>query len=751
MSLSTRPAWGTAPVEVKLDARLRAIAPRACFGCQPMDDDKPSLHLLGDDEYIFAAGSNLRIYNDGVATSNIVNPAVPASSHVRHCTLSADSTLLAIVVEYIEVNEESNCAPSVYIYQISKQVAAPHKPKQLTFNPDPKTVKSHWPDVYFTCCSFSDDNTLLACASNVGELGVVIFDSVLTNVVTVLGTTATLREVSFNPDDASKICTIGENNTVAMWRLSSKAAYLSPVHGLTQNKANVNQCLVWFDDSRVLIGGSMGYILLLQGCDQIQPPTWAFGVPPGQDRATQEGFLDSPVMSLLLRGDYVLAVSDINCVTIFEIKRFGASGSNGPTAMLNPLKHVRFPQIKRITGFVWSSRTVTSSYNVCVAAPDQMFLWDSRCDSMGSKAGILTGDAGVEKSSIVMHKGKMIMPLSEKVAWDEVKADRKLCDFHSGAVHSLSVSTRTSHFVTASSEDESVRVRDFSKPTGSSYVSTSFADRKDEVPNSIDMHPSGKYVALAGEDHALECIVADNNVEVVRRIPAKISFTLPSGVPFVNQSPVSLVRYSHAGQYIAVVTGKLAQIYHLYKYNVSAADVSTAPAVAMTMMDHTGTISDLVFSHDDTRLITTSSDGSVYEWEMGSTTGRIAQHEYYIKGTPCTKVAMNANDYIIAVYNSDPFFGAGTGKRGGTPGGTAGTPQRASRIATGGSASTVLGGGLNAGGSRGSLRVASRRPSSFSATASSHFGPSSSEQSPAPRVGDGGGAFGDTDFPEEDV
>jgi len=712
-----------------------------------MDDDKPSLHQLGDDEFIFSAGSNLRIYNDGASTCNIVNPPVPGSSHVRHCTLSADAKLLAVVVEYVEVSEENMCAPSVYIYQIATQIASPHKPKHMTFHPEPKSIKPTWTDVYFTCCAFSSDNAMLACASNVGEMGVAIFDTILGTVLSALGTTARLRAVSFNPHDASKVCTIGENNTVAMWRLSSKTAYLSPVHGLTQNKANVNQCLAWFDDSRLLVGGSLGYILLLQGCDQIQPPTWAFGVPPGQDRAMQEGYLDSPVMSLVLRGDYVLAVSDVNCMTIFEIKRFGASGSNAPTAMLAPLKHIRFSHISRITGLVWTSRTVVQSYNVCVSSPDQLFCWDSRCDTMGSKAGILTGD--VEKSSIVMHKGKMIIPLPETVMWDEAKADRNLCDFHSGAVHSLALSTRTSHFVTASSEDASVRVRDFSKPTGSSFVSTSFADRKDEVPNSIDVHPSGKYVALAGEDDALECLVADNNIEVVRRIPAKISFTLPSGAPFVNQAPVSLVRYSHAGHYIAVVTGKLAQIYHMYRYKVSGADLSTAPEVAMTMMDHTSTISDLAFSHDDVRIITTSNDGSVYEWEMGSTTGRIPQHEYYFKGTPCTKIAMNANNYIIAVYNSDASFGAGGTRRfGGTPGGAAGTPQRNSRLAAMGASAPA---GLHASGSRGSIR-ATRRPSSFSGASSSHFGPSNVEQSSMPRGDRGGegGAFGDTDFMDEE-
>ena len=713
-----------------------------------MDDDRPSLHLLSDDEYIFAAGSNLRIYNDGSGLSHILTPTIPGSTHIRHCTLSSNCALLAVVVESMEASAENAHSPSVFIYQIATQIASPLKPRQCTYHPDPKKVKSGWPEVYFTCCAFSTDSSLLACATNIAELGVLIFDTVLLTVHAVLGTTTLLRGVSFNPNDASKLCVIGESNTLAMWRISDKAAYLSPVHGLTQNKANINQCLVWFDDSRLLIGGSAGYILLLQGCDQIQPPTWAFGVPHGQDRPSQEGYVDSPVMSLLLRGDNVIACGDLNCVSIFEIKRFGASGANGPTAMLNPLKHVRFPQIKRIIGCVWSSRTITSSYNLTIASPDQLFIWDSRADMLGSKAGLWTGDGSqVEKHSVIIHKGKMILPLPAAVSWEEAKADRRLCDFHAGAVHSLALSSRTSQFVTASTADTSVRIRDFSKPTGTSFVWTSFADRKDEIPNSVDMHPSGKYVALAGEDDALECIVTDCNVEVVRRIPAKISFTLPNGAPFVNQAPVSLVRYSHAGQYLAVVTGKLAQIYHLYKYTFSAADVSTSLSIAMTMMDHTGPITDLVFSHDDKRLVTTSQDGSIYEWDFGATS-RTPQHEYYMKGIPCTKVAMNNNNLIVAVFNPDPYAYSNNilRRQGTTPAAVTGTPNGGRRSINLGTAASNGDGGI----SRGISSKFSRRTSVSAGSAYS----AQSFESPASRAERGDRAsivdVSETDFVAEE-
>jgi hypothetical protein len=87
------------------------------------------------------------------------------------------------------------------------------------------------------------------------------------------------------------------------------------------------------------------------------------------------------------------------------------------------------------------------------------------------------------------------------------------------------------------------------------------------------MHPSGQFVAFACEDEVREYALTDARLELVKRFSTKVPFTGPGGTPFANTQPVSLVRYSHGGHLVAVVCGKLAQVFHLYDLDYSAADM----------------------------------------------------------------------------------------------------------------------------------------------------------------------------------
>jgi hypothetical protein len=69
----------------------------------------------------------------------------------------------------------------------------------------------------------------------------------------------------------------------------------------------------------------------------------------------------------------------------------------------------------------------------------------------------------------------------------------------------------------------------------------------------------------------------------------------------------------------------------------------------MTMCDHVSPISDLVFLQDDTEIITSSTDGSVYSWKVGATS---RNKEYVQKGVAATHVAVSKKlrqDNIIIV------------------------------------------------------------------------------------------------------
>jgi WD40 repeat protein len=251
-----------------------------------------------------------------------------------------------------------------------------------------------------------------------------------------------------------------------------------------------------------------------------------------------------------------------------------------------PLRHYKLSNVERITGLCWQSLSVLSSYALTVHHDKGISVWETRADSLGSKAGIIDGTPapdGGTNHSVTMHKGKIIAPHAPSIDWETAVMDREVTDFHSGAIHSIALSQRTSMIVTASAADESVRVRDYSMLTGPSFVSSHFGERSDEIPNCVDMHPTGNYIALAGEDEAIEFVVADTNIEAVRRIPTKIPFTLPNGAPFVNQQPVSRVKYSHTGHLLAVVTGRLAQVYHLLDLKMSPDDFSTSLSLSLSL------------------------------------------------------------------------------------------------------------------------------------------------------------------------
>ena len=121
----------------------------------------------------------------------------------------------------------------------------------------------------------------------------------------------------------------------------------------------------------------------------------------------------------------------------------------------------------------------------------------------------------------------------------------------------------------------------------------------------------------------------------------------PDGQPYVNTAPVSRVRYSHGGHLLAVVTGRLAQVYHMVDLDFDA-DQAGTPRRIMVITDHTAAITELVFSADDTGIFTSGLDGAVYQYSVGVST---RQGEYIYKGLPISRLVAccHSNDVIAYV------------------------------------------------------------------------------------------------------
>lgn len=645
----------------KLDASITSIIPRCNWGFSPLPDSASfsSILTVADNQYLIAVGSNLCIYNSSEQMpARLIMPQPVDTCQVTYMSLSNDSTNLAVC--YKLKKSFNKLMATLYIYDITSQyTSCPNKPRVVSFTytlPPPTSTSSiavgeevsMIEQLQFTTASFSHDNVLLACATNLSFVGCLVYETFKMEILLKVGTTSLVSQISFNPKDSQKLCTIGDRNMLQLWRLASKNVHPAPIHGLSKTEKYTS--LVWLDgeaDNRIVAGSIDGFVIIVQGTEQLQQqPVYAFGAPG------QNGSMPSSVVNLLNRGDYVVAVSEYNYFSLFEVKRFNGSGAQAATAVLLPLGIFKFTDVDLITGMQWSIRASSSSlqysFNAVIASSSSLSIFDIKADTLGSKAGLETGAATTSAvSTIPRAKTDISAPLCIKY----VKTDRPMSNFHHGAINSLSLASRNCTFVTASHFDESVRVRNFNIPNGPCQVISYFSEFKNQVPNFVDMHPSGLFVATACEDEAVEFVVSDTGIGSVRRIPVKVPLTLPNGTPLVNTQPVSIVRYSHSGHLLAVVTGKFARIFDMLKLKISPTELTGAPSVSMFLMDNTANITDLTFSKDDSRIFTTAADGFVYSWAVGDS---VRSGEFNYRGVAATKIATNDDGLIVAIFESEP-------------------------------------------------------------------------------------------------
>jgi WD40 repeat protein len=161
-------------------------------------------------------------------------------------------------------------------------------------------------------------------------------------------------------------------------------------------------------------------------------------------------------------------------------------------------------------------------------------------------------------------------------------------------------------------------VWDYTKPYDSSDMTEDYSDRGENMPFKVAMHPSGWTLACATK----ECILAEyavtlSGLTLVRQVVnAKTPFISSDGTSYGNSAPISIVKYAYGGHLLAVVCGKLIQLFHMYHLDYSFSELSTEkqgkPKRVMTIAGHSTSINDVVFSSDDTTIFSCSLDGTVF-------------------------------------------------------------------------------------------------------------------------------------------
>lgn len=376
--------------------------------------------------------------------------------------------------------------------------------------------------------AFSADTKLLACFCNHVDTGILIYDWPLQKLISTIEVKAMLSHVSFNPKNDTKLCATGHRGTFQFWHYGPRSAHVAPIDGLPSGNSELEYyCHAWLAPDCVVAGCSSGEISLVQGCSERQRLA-AFD----QDGDRGELVFAKPTF-LLVRRDKLFCLSSQNFVSVFDVNRVEASG--GVQWSLELVSRCRLGGIDDIVGVAWaetSDRSITvgvltagglNSYdlgNMNILTYEEADDDESSVDSMERKPGLMLEDgslgAAAAPSAMLAAKpapkrgrngGRASVLSSASVVnrrsaadsdfrWGFLRPARVLMRGHQADIVSLSVAQRSSAMLSASCTDKTVRSWDYNMTNQADVMVDDFSDRTTDIPNTVDLHPSGEKAPL---------------------------------------------------------------------------------------------------------------------------------------------------------------------------------------------------------------------------------------------------------------
>lgn len=540
---------------------LKNISPKCQWGFRPTVS-RNGLVSIGDHEFVTAVGSRMVLYenNNQQKRTVLVDSKFPDVLYVTLMVVSPDRNYLATLVR---MKNDQNTA-NVLIYQIGDRFKSYYKPSHISF--ENSAFIDGGAAFEFTSLAFCHDSQFIACATNVPSIGVLIYERRSSKIYQRISTDDAVISVTFHPQDSSKICTTGHGTLFKFWRYTSKSVHATPVTGLRSGNYSYT-CHAWITTSEATVVGATneGFLALVQGSEQTAPIQYAFGAP------FQMNSVATPVMDLVVNGDVVFAVSQLNLVAVYEVRRnLAAKGSNKLSASLHLLARYKLINVDRLYGLQLCLHDSLSSFQLVGVSSNMMFTAE-----IISEKDVAFGSVQMPEKDTHAKRGSDIKEPS--IYWIEYSNEKVIQRFHSGNIDSFALSGQTNSFISSSYEDQSIRVWDYDKFHASfdgSFVVESFLTRDEEMPFVVVMHPSGLFVACGFENDVREYAITDSTLDSVRKISTRDSYTGPTGAPYMVTQPVSIIRYSHGGHLMLVVTGKLVQIFHLYRKNYATSNTS---------------------------------------------------------------------------------------------------------------------------------------------------------------------------------
>jgi len=181
---------------------------------------------------------------------------------------------------------------------------------------------------------------------------------------------------------------------------------------------------------------------------------------------------------------------------------------------------------------------------------------------------------------------------------DEIATELLSAPFHDGAISGLDTCARKPIAATCS-VGGAVRIWNYQDST--CELSKDFV----EEAYSVALHPSGYLLSVGFADKLRLMTVLMEDLRVVKEF---------------NIKACRECQFSNGGQLLAAVNGSTISVYSTYNGENVA-----------NLRGHNGKVSSIVWSEDDSKLLTTGGDGAIYMWHMDDHS-RDKDVDYVLKG-----------------------------------------------------------------------------------------------------------------------
>ncbi|XP_078485320.1 cilia- and flagella-associated protein 57 [Ciona intestinalis] len=457
---------------------------------------------------------------------------------------------------YVAVAEKGD-KPTVTIYDMLHDQS---KKRKTLSAPDLQTNE-------FVSLAFSPDSKYLIAQGSRPEWMLVYWAWEKSKIMATMKTTnqsgQPVYQVSFNPQDNTQICVIGNH----IFKLFRYAEGNLKQFGFQKMDLQNYLSHSWVSDERVVVGTDTGRLLLFEN-GELKSEFHA-ALPAGSIADTNSvrasvSMIPEDTMSSSGSG---LGACQITSV-VAHSKGFACAGGAGTVHLFEKTDEKDFYRKTRI-----------------VKIPPDPHSTDP---TQAENQSILSLTVSPSEETLVAatdHSQLYCIALSSADIGEQASFEQLTHSFHSRGITGLDVCIRKPLIATCS-VDQSVRIWNYETNTLELYKVFQ------EEAYSIALHPSGLYILVGFSDKLRLMNILIDDIRIFKELTIR---------------GCRECSFSNGGHLFAAVHGNVIQIYS-----------STTFENVSNLKGHNGKVRAIAWSADDSKLISSGMDGAVYEWSAAA-------------------------------------------------------------------------------------------------------------------------------------